>query len=379
MLPQSFIDDVKKNTDILKLVREFVDLKKVGDGIWAGVCPHPGHDDSSPSFTVWERDQSWCCLGCHQGKKDKSSRDKNYGSDCFAFVQWMSLGKTNWKEAILQLAKVASIPVPTDESREFYDRNLLLATSYMKSLHGQALNYLLKRGMTREDMVRWKLGFDGKKITFPLLDRYQNVLGFTKRWLDMPEGRHDKYRNSANSKIFNKGYYLYGIQNITDDCDEVRITEGPADVILSEKYGALNMLGTLGTSFTEGHIEIIKLLGKTPVFCMDGDAAGLKSMYKSVEALAKAGVYSKLLILPNGMDMAELALELKGGLEQHIQDHAITYGYYKIRQHTDQFDAKTNELKLKLYPDILRMLDEVPGDERIVLREFVKQKLQMEL
>lgn len=379
MLPQSFIEDVKRNTDMLKLARRYVKMEKVGDGIWAGICPHPDHEDKGPSFTVWEKDQSWCCLACHHGKKEISSGTKNYGSDCFAFVQWMSLGKKNWKQAILELAKEAGIQVPTNENQKFFAHNAALAWSYTRSLHGQAYNYLLARGMTRLDMEKWMIGFDGKKITFPLLDKYRNVLGFTKRWLDMPEGRGDKYRNSQNSKIFNKSYYLYGIQNLTDECDEVRITEGPMDVILSEKYGAHNMVGTLGTSFTEGHIEIIRIMGKIPVFCMDGDPAGLKAMQKSIEALAKVGIYSKLLILPPGMDMADLALELKDGLEQYIQDHAVTYGYYKIRQYLDQFEAKTNELKLKLYPDILRTLEEVPGNERTILREFVRQKLQMEV
>lgn len=379
MLPQSFIDQVKSATDMIKLARKHVDLKKVGDGIWNGRCPNPDHRDSEPSFTVWEHDQSWCCYGCHNGKKNTNRRDKNYGSDCFAFVQWISNGKTGWKQAILQLAEQAQLQVPTNENQALYDQRRILAESYTKSLHGKAFNYLLSRGLSRKDMEEWKLGFDGNRITFPLFDRYRTVVGFTKRWLEMPEGQHDKYRNSPNSKIFNKGYYLYGIHLINDDCEEIRITEGPMDVVLSKKYGVHNIVATLGTSFTDGHIELVRNYGKVPVFCMDGDLAGLKSMRKSIEALAEAGIYSKILILPDGMDMADLALQLKDGLEDYIQANAMTYGFFRLRDMITQYDSKMHELKLKLYPDIVKLLEEVPGEEKFLLKDFIKQRLQLEL
>lgn len=382
MLPQSFIDQVKSATDMVKLAQQYTELKKTGDGIWQGVCPHPDHHDTNPSFTVWEKEQSWCCLGCHNGKKhkkDKKSLDKNYGSDCFAFIQWMSNGKTGWKQAILQLAKEHDIPVPTDEFEQLYEHKKILAESYTKSLHGKAFNYLVARGLSRKDMADWMLGFDGQKITFPLLDRYRNVIGFTKRWLDMPEGRDDKYRNSHNSKIFNKGYYFYGMHLYDDSFDEIRITEGSLDVILAAKYGVKNIVATLGTAFTEGHVEIIKKLGKTPVFCMDGDPAGLKSMSKSIDMLAEEGIYSKLLIIPNQMDMADIANELKENLEQYILDYAMTYGYFKVQNIVNMFDAKTNELKLRLYPDIIEVLEEIPLNERVIIKEYIKNKLQLDL
>lgn len=379
MLPQSFIDQVKNATDIVKLIKQHTELKLVGDGIWAGQCPNPDHRDSDPSLMVWEKEQSWCCMGCHNGKKNTSGRDKNYGSDCFAFVQWISRGKTGWKQAIMELADKAGLQPPSNENQALYDQMKLLAYSYTKSLHGKAFNYLLSRGLSRKDMEKWMLGFDGNKITFPLFDRYRTVIGFTKRWIDMPEGHHDKYRNSPASKIFNKSYYFYGMHLVNDDCDELRITEGSMDVILSDKYGARNIVAPLGTAFTEGHVELIRNYGKIPVFCMDGDMAGMKSTRKAIELLAAAGIYSKILLLPEGMDMADLALQLKDNLEDYIQAHAVTYGYFKLQDMLNQYDARIHELKLKLYPDIVKLLDEVPGDEHLVLKELIRQKLQLDL
>jgi DNA primase len=382
MLPQTFINQVKNATDILQLTKQYTELKKVGNGIWQGRCPNPEHEDSDPSFTVWEEDQSWCCYGCHHGKKDnrkkltklkKKPKTKIYGSDCFAFLQWITDGKMSWKESVMYLAKENGIPMPSSDEQLLYDKKKVLATSYHANLKGLPLRYLEERGLNKSDMDAWGLGFDGYKITFPLYDRYRNILGFTKRWLEMPEGSNDKYRNSANSKIFNKGCYLYGIHNLDDTFDEIRITEGPIDVILSDKYNVRNIVATLGTSFTENHAEIIKNLGKVPVFCMDGDSAGLNSIEKSIEMLSDIGVYSKLLILPQDKDMANMALEYKDNLEQYVVDNAITYGYHKIQSIINGYDSKMNELKLQLYPELVRLLNEIPGDEQYILKEFIRK------
>lgn len=383
MLPDSFIEQVKQATDLLELAKEYTTMKKAGPNVWQGICPHPDHHDTNPSFTVWEKEQSWCCYGCHHGKKDKtkpkSVTDHVYGSDCFAFLQWLSKGKLSWKDTVFYLADLHGIPIPTDENQAYYDRNLLLAKSYAKNLPGRANNYLHTRGLSDQDIAQWGLGFDGKKITFPLYDRYNNILGFSKRWIDMPEGKDDKYRNSPNNKIFNKSVYFYGMNHYDSSFDEIRITEGNFDVILGHKYNVKNMVGPLGTSFTENHVEVIKSLGKTPVFCFDGDLAGLKALKKAIDALAEAGVYSKILLLPDGMDMAELALLYKEKTEEYIVEHAVTYGYFKIKDIISYFDAKTNELKLKLYPDILKVLEDVPGDEQTIIRSFIKDRLQVEL
>ena len=376
MLPQSFIDQVKEATDMVQLAKKYTELKLIGDGIWQGTCPHPDHKDSTPSFRVWEKDQSWACMGCHYGKKD--TKDKNYGSDCFAFLQWME--KINWKQSILKLAEEADIPVPSDENTKLYKRKKILAESYTKSRQGQVFNYLLSRGLNKKDMEYWCIGFDGLRITFPLFDRYKNILGFTKRiFLEDPE-IEPKYKNSSTSKIFNKSFYLYGAHLMDNEFGEIRITEGPLDVIVPNKYGVKNIVATLGTAVTDGHVELIKKYNKTPVFCMDGDPAGLQSINKAINKLADEGIYSKVLVLPNGIDMADLANTLKEDTEQYIQDNAVTYGQFKIQDIINQYDAKVNEIKLKLYPEVLKLLKEIPYElERDLIKDYVEEKMQIKI
>ena len=85
MFPQEFIDQVKESVSLIKLVEEYTDLKKVGPKTYQGHCPHPDHNDSSPSFRVFEKGyksgsrvntyDSWACMGCHQGCKDENCKN----------------------------------------------------------------------------------------------------------------------------------------------------------------------------------------------------------------------------------------------------------------------------------------------------------------
>lgn len=391
MFPQEFIDQVKESVSLIKLVEEYTDLKKVGPKTYQGHCPHPDHNDSSPSFRVFEKGyksgsrvntyDSWACMGCHNGAKDENSKNyKNYGSDCIAFIRWIDPTKRRWRDAVIYLANKYHIPIPSEENDKYYKQKKAIAQSAMYNLYGEPFEYLKNRGLTIEDCDEWMLGYDGQKITFPLFDKYRNVLGFTRRWLHVPEGANDKYKNSSNSKIFNKSTYLYGIHNLDDECEELRITEGPMDVILAHKYGAKNVVAALGTAFTEGHVEMIKHYKKTPVFCMDGDEAGLKAINKAINLLAQAGIYSKLLILPKGKDLCDMSIELGDKIEDYIKDNSITYGNFLIQNSLNSYIAKSNELKMKFLPELNTVLKFVPGeDEKVVLKGFIKNSMGIDL
>ena len=221
---------------------------------------------------------------------------------------------------------------------------------------------------------------DGERICFPLFDRYKNVLSFTKRLLHDEDINGDKYKNGYNTPIFNKSYYLYGIHNIDEDFNEIRITEGSMDVILAHKYGVKNVVATLGTSFTEGHIEIIKHYNMIPVFCMDGDEAGLKAINRSIQLLADNGIYSKLLILPDDKDLADISLESKDKTEDYINNNSITYGNYLIQKDLSLFNSKFNELKLQYYPKLISTLSKVPSEEeKKILKSFIKDSMHIEI
>lgn len=157
MFPQSFIDKIKNTVDMKLLAEEYTELKKVGQGIYRGRCPHPNHIDNKPSFCVWTKFNSWSCLTCHQGKK--SDKFKNYGSDCIAFIMWIE--KKSWIDSVKYLAKKYSIPLPSRKNEKLFKQKKELAYSYMENLKGESFKYLCNRGLDSEDCYEWGLGLIG--------------------------------------------------------------------------------------------------------------------------------------------------------------------------------------------------------------------------
>lgn len=380
IIPKWYIEKLKDSIDMVELASQYTELKKFGK-VYIGRCPHKNHTDKTPSFRVWPKDNSWACMTCHYGKKNNSTIKtvgKIYGSDCIAFIQWVE--DTDWNNAIQILSKKYNIPIPSDKYAHMYKKNLELADEYHENLDQRTIDYLKNRGLEEQDAVYYKIGRDNfGKITFPLLDRFHNVLGFTRRWLNMPKDRNDKYVNSENSPIFTKGTYFYGMQNFDNSFDEIRITEGTMDVILSHKFGAKNIVCTLGTALTEHHIQIIKELKKVPVLCLDGDEAGIKSAIKNINELYNHGIYAKILILPNNKDLADISLEERENIEKYIVDNSMTYGYMQVKDAIDNYNKKLYELQNNMVKDFSAALNGAPEDELLSLKTFINSQLNIKI
>ena len=370
MFSRDFIDNIKTKVSMLELARGYTNLREAGHRIWQGRCPHPKHQDLNASFVVWEESNSWCCMGCHQGQKDKS----NFGSDCIAFSQWIE-NKT-FQEAVRYLADYLGINIEEEKDFEsIYKHNKILASSYNKNI-GPAISYLFNRGISQEDINKWLIGFDGARIIFPLFDRYNNILGFSKRQFLNPN--HPKYWNSPNSPVFQKKNYLYGLNHIDNNFKELRITEGVTDVILANKYGVKNITCSLGCSFN--HIDIIKKLKMTPVFIFDGDEAGQKAIKKAINSLSSEGIHSKVVILPLNKDMADISNQYKDKTEDFIVKNTMTYSYYLVKDIMQQYNSKLCEFKLEILPEIKNILSGVDNkEEAAILKSFIKQSVGLEM
>ena len=376
--PDEFIKELKDKTDLVQLVKEYTKLKKVSPGIWQGVCPNPNHDDDTPSFTIWQKTNSWSCYGCHSGKKGVGG---NKGSDAIAFLQWIE--NLQWRQAVIKLAQWNDIPLPTDKNQKEFIKNHNLNQKYIRDLynHEEALDYIYERGLDDIDIDFWKLGYDkvNQRIVFPLLSKYKDIVGFNKRIIDPNYKGGDKYINSSSSEIFNKSAYLYGIHNIDNDCDEIRITEGSMDVILGSKFGVKNLVASLGTSFTEQHARAIMKTGKTPVLIFDGDDAGSAGITKAISYFDALGVYCKIVHLPKGKDLAELSLDLKFGIETYIKRNSITAGYEQISQVVNEYHSSLYSIRLEYIPRLEEIMKHVPKIEQRMLKSYVKDELNINL
>ena len=100
--PQTFIDDLKRQADIVRVIQDYVQLKKKGAN-WMACCPF--HKEKTPSFSVSPAKEIFYCFGCHKG------------GSVFNFV--MEIERVAFPEAIRIVADKIGMPLPTmvDDSR----------------------------------------------------------------------------------------------------------------------------------------------------------------------------------------------------------------------------------------------------------------------
>src|SRR5258705_414059 len=92
LFPQSFLDDLKSQIDIVSIVGDIVPLKKAG-ATWKGLCPF--HQERTPSFTVNRDKNVFHCFGC------------GAGGDVVSFVEMQQ--KLSFPEAVRYLAERAGM------------------------------------------------------------------------------------------------------------------------------------------------------------------------------------------------------------------------------------------------------------------------------
>ena len=209
----------------------------------------------------------------------------------------------------------------------------------------EARQYLERRGLTAETLRRFRLGYapdargllrqamnakgigddqlaevgllklseDGgpprdyffDRIIFPITDRKGRVIAFGGRAMGESKA---KYLNSPETTLFHKGRVLYnlaGARQAARDQQELIVTEGYMDVIALAQAGFPAAVAPLGTAVTEEQLSELWRLAPEPVFCLDGDAAGLRAAYRAAErALPQLapGKSLRFVLLPKGED-----------------------------------------------------------------------------
>src|ERR1700736_3270258 len=135
----SFADRVKQQADIVRIVGEYVQLKKAGQN-FRGLCPF--HSEKSPSFNVHPTKQIYHCFGCGQG------------GDVFKFV--MEMEKCAFPEAIRIVAEKCGIAIPRPKERSPEERK----ENQQRTAEGKlARAYLEDRGLDKETMERFGIGY----------------------------------------------------------------------------------------------------------------------------------------------------------------------------------------------------------------------------
>jgi DNA primase len=363
--PQTFIDDLKRQADIVRVVQDYVQLKKKGAN-WMACCPF--HKEKTPSFSVSPAKEIFYCFGCHKG------------GSVFNFV--MEMERVSFPDAIKLVAEKSGVPLPKliddsrfearrQESEEVIELNKWALEWWEQQLESGgeariARDYLLRREITEETRQTFRLGyapdswdalsiylrqkgasqdqidrsglvvkkeeggsydrFRGRLI-FPVMDIQGKPIAFGGRTLRDEDA---KYINSPETAAYVKGRNLFGL-NLTRD--EIRragfaiLVEGFLDLIVPYQFGIRNVVASLGTALTPDQAKLAARFAGKVVVNYDGDNAGVQAAKKAIEILLAEDLEVKILVLPDNSDPDEFirksgALEYqrqRGEAQPHIQ------------------------------------------------------------
>jgi DNA primase len=333
MIPRNFIDDLLNRVDIVEVIDSRVPLKKKGREYWA-CCPF--HGEKSPSFSVSSGKQFYHCFGCQKS------------GNAVGFL--MDYDHMEFVEAIESLAQSLGLDVPYEKGSapakpaaglEAMYQAMEQSSQYFEAQLKQtptAIDYLKNRGISGQTAKIFAIGYappgwnnlsgdekllvdtgmlvkkdDGKqydrfrhRLMFPIRDRRGRTIAFGGRVIN-PED-NPKYLNSPESPLFHKSdeiYGLYEMKKAVTNIDRIYITEGYMDVVALAEHGVATSVATLGTAINNRQIESLFRVCKNLVFCFDGDAAGKKAAWRSLEQCLtslKEGRLARFLFLPEGQD-----------------------------------------------------------------------------
>src|SRR5580704_4789466 len=339
-----FVEQLKTSVDIVKVIGEYVRLRKVGStGRFTGLCPF--HSEKTPSFSVNQTRQFYKCFGC------------GVAGDVLKFV--MEIDGLTFPEALKQLAERNGIPMPKRsdfsgaESRMrdgLLEMHATAADVFRDNLRGpqgaEARAYLERRGVSKEMIETFGLGYSGAgwedltrrftekgiphdqleasglvrrrsedsgfydyfrgRLMFPIHNESGKVIGFGGR--SMRDEDQPKYLNSPETPIYKKTSVLYNLHRGRDSMRKLNravLVEGYMDVIGVYAAGIKEVVASCGTSLTEAQVRIMHRHSDTVVVNFDGDAAGGKATEKYIQTLLDEGLHVHVLALDGGLDPDE--------------------------------------------------------------------------
>jgi DNA primase len=207
----------------------------------------------------------------------------------------------------------------------------------MTPLEGFGLvRHLRGRGFNESDVIACSLATQGtegrraydffrRRLMIPIRDAQGRLIAFGGRTLDPNDPA--KYKNSRDSKLFDKSRTLFGFDRARQAIREkgrAIVVEGYMDALRLWQAGFPETVACLGTAFTEYHLQKLKQATSLVVLLFDGDSAGRRATLQTVNvALSAPEVHMKAVSLPQGMDPDDYVSE-KGpqGLETLFQDSA---------------------------------------------------------
>jgi DNA primase len=400
----SFADRVKQQADIVRVIGEYVRLKKSGQN-FSGLCPF--HSEKTPSFSVNASKQFYYCFGC------------GVGGDVFKFV--MEMDKITFPEAVRAVAEKSGIAIPAPRERSPEERKENQQRTSLVELHKEAaafftqqLNstpegraakaYLLDRGLDSDAMAQFGIGFapsggdallralkqkfpdkvlevsglfgrdqNGRiydrfrrRVMFPIANDSGKIVAFGGRALgdDMP-----KYLNSPETPIYIKSNILYHLDRAKDALrhkDFAVLVEGYMDAIAVARAGVSNVVASCGTSLTEPQVKLLNRFTRRIIVNYDPDTAGQNATERSLTILLEQGAEVRVLALPGGKDPDSFIRSEGPAAYIKLLNEAPPYVDYLISR-ARKMDMSTGEGKLRAVNFLMPYVQRIP--DRILRSE----------
>lgn len=362
---EDIVNEVRSRNDIVDVIGSYVKLKKQGSNYF-GLCPF--HNEKSPSFSVSQNKQIFHCFGCSKG------------GNVFTFIQ--EYENFTFPEALKLLADRCNIALPQQEASQqekaeqakrtqLLEINKQAAKYYYACLRSEAgalgLKYLTGRELSKETMQSFGLGYaptggglfkylrdqgfseeilrdsglfvhDEKRgiydkfwnrVIFPIMDVNNRVIGFGGRV--MGDGK-PKYLNSPETRIFDKGRNLYGLNRARNSrAGYIILCEGYMDVISMHQAGFTQAVASLGTALTSGHAGLLKRYTKDVLLIYDSDNAGVAAALRAIPICKESGLFPRVVNLSPYKDPDEFIKALGADEFQKRLDEAENSFYFSIR------------------------------------------------
>lgn len=438
-IPQEVIEEIRQRTNIVDVVGQYVQLKKSGKN-YMGLCPF--HEERSPSFSVAEDKQIFHCFGC--GK----------GGTVFNFLQ--EIEGINFPESVQKIAELEQIPVnidwvnttDSDSGKNMQNRKLIKLHKKAADLYHHvlmntqigepALNYLLDRGLTKELIETFNIGFAPQKrdflsqvfqneqvsenlskesglfiqrdngefldrfyqrVMFPIDDDRGNIIAFSGRLLKTEDFSGDdmpKYLNSPETVLFNKRETLFNFDKARKEIrkeNTVFLFEGFMDVIAAWQAGIISGVASMGTSLTNEQIRKLERVAKELVVCYDGDTAGVEATNRAISLLSEHSRFQLSVVsIPEKLDpdeylrkygnesFRELALHGRETVFSFkMQYHRLTRNMSNEKEQLDYVNDLLQELMLVQSPlEKDRYLNQLAEEFQLSVHSLEEQLKQLE-
>ena len=393
---ESSKDQLKATVDIVDIISNYIEIKKAGANFKA-LCPF--HSEKTPSFVISPSKQIYHCFSC------------GVGGDVIKFVQ--EYEKNSFVESVEKIALLSNFTLEYEKGRDdssyrAYEIINSLFLQYTKeNLKDKHREYLYSRGFNNETIEKFDIGFCPRgaddllallggnfismehvealgimvtiqnrkfcsfsnRLTFPIRNATGKVVGFVGR--DLTGNSKAKYKNSKESKIFNKSNLLYGFDLARDEMIKSKkgwiiMEEGQIDVQLSHQIGLKNVCGLQGTALTDSHIKMIKKLDVKVLLATDGDKAGIASAFKSAVLLSQNSIDGGVALFEEGKDPADMVAigeidKLKETLKNGTKNKLIPFVIDEIAKRYNLDDAFDKSRGVEEAMSFLKSLDAVVG------------------